>query len=139
MVRGLLLGNGINACIGIEDLSIKDIGKRFLNNVKGYSIIIEGLFGVKINEVFWKYIGNKFMVCGIETLAGLLYEYIKSNTNVRWTDNDEYRIQDIISCICLSSIFYLKNRKISGDYDKTKIPPINRYDYILKLSQSAVL
>ncbi len=52
MVRGLLLGNGINACIGIEDLSIKDIGKRFLNNVKGYSIIIEGLFGVKINEAF---------------------------------------------------------------------------------------
>jgi len=134
MARGLLLGNGINACIGIEDLSVKDIGKRFLYNVEGYSPIIENLFGVKINGAFREYIDDKYMVCGIETLAGLLYEYIKSNVNIKWTDNDEYRIQDVISCVCLSSIFYRKDGKIKGVYDKTKMPPIDRYDYIFTLN-----
>lgn len=134
MARGLLLGNGINACIGIEDLSIKDIGQRFLYKVEEYSPIIENLFGVKINEDFRKYIDDKYMICGIETLAGLLYKYIKSNANVKWTDNDEYRIQDVISCVCLSSIFYLKDGKISGGYDKAKLPPIDRYDYIFTLN-----
>lgn len=28
---------------------------------------------------------------GIETLAGILYKYIKGNKNNVWTDNDEYR------------------------------------------------
>ena len=110
MARGLLLGNGINACIGIEDLSIKDIGQRFLYNVEEYSPIIENLFGVKINENFRKYIDDKYMICGIETLAGLLYNYIKSNTNVEWMDNDEYRIQDVISCVCLLSFGIWKRR-----------------------------
>lgn len=30
MARGLLLGNGINACLGIEDLSREAIQQRFL-------------------------------------------------------------------------------------------------------------
>ena len=72
LARGLLLGNGINARIGIEDLSIKDIGQRFLYNVKGYSLMIENLFGVKINGVFLEYIDDKYMTCGIETLAGFV-------------------------------------------------------------------
>ena len=134
MARGLLLGNGINACIGIEDLSREVIQQRFLYNVKVYSPIIESLFGVKIDEDFLNHLDDKFMVYGIETLAGFLYKYIKSETNSKWRDNDEHRIQDVISCVCLSSIFYLKDGKIRGDYDKTKMPPIERYDYLYTLN-----
>lgn len=58
---------------------------------------------------------------GIETLAGILYKYIKGNKNNVWTDNDEYRLQDLITCICITSIFYDENGKIGQVYDKSKV------------------
>lgn len=134
MARGLLLGNGINACIGIEDLSRKSIQQRFLYNAELYSLIIESLFGVKIDQEFLSYINDKFTIYGIETLAGFLYDYVKRETTIRWTDNDEYRLQDVVACICILSIFYSKDGKISRNYDKTKVPPVDRYDYIFTLN-----
>lgn len=85
-------------------------------------------------EGFLDLLENKCTVYGIETLAGFLYEYIKRETNSKWRDNDEHRIQDVISCVCLSSIFYQENGKISGGFDKTKMPPIEKYDYIYTLN-----
>lgn len=134
MARGLLLGNGINACIGIEDLSRESIQQRFLNNSRVYSPIIESLYGVKIDNDFLKHLEDTSAVYGIETLAGFLYKYIKNKTNIRWTDNDEYRIQDVVSSVCLSAIFYLEYGKINGKYDKAKVPPMDEYDYLFTLN-----
>lgn len=134
MARGLLLGNGINSRLCIGDLSVKNIADRFKKNVLVYSIIINNIFGVQIEEDFLNYSEMPISELGIETLAGVLYKYIKENKNQSWTDNDEYRLQDLITCICITSIFYDKKGKIGQVYDKSKMPFVENYDYIFTLN-----
>ena len=134
MARGLLLGNGINSRLCIWDLSVKNIADRFKKNVLVYSIIINNIFGVQIEEDFLNYSEMPISELGIETLAGVLYKYIKENKNQSWTDNDEYRLQDLITCICITSIFYDKKGKIGQVYDKSKMPFVENYDYIFTLN-----
>jgi hypothetical protein len=134
MSRGLLLGNGINACLGINDLSMESIQERFWDYISVYSIILDKLFGVKINKDFERSINNESCRLGIETLAGRLYEYIKENKNTVWTDNDEYRIQDIITCICISDIFFTNEGKINQSYNTDRVPTMAGYDYIYTLN-----
>jgi hypothetical protein len=134
MAKGLLLGNGINARLDIGDLSVIGIGERFKKNVLVYSVIIKKILGVQIKEDFWKALENQGCELGIEILAGILYSYIKNGKKSAWTDNDEYRVQDIIVCICITSIFYVENGKISQVYDKSKLPIMNGYDYIFTLN-----
>lgn len=133
MSKGLLLGNGINAHIGITDLSVKCIGRRFLNNVICYIPIIEELFHKEIKKDFLAYLDEHAEENGIEILAGILYQYIKNN-KYSWTENDEYRLQDVVTCICLTSIFYTKNGKIDNRFKIEKVPNIDNYDYIFTLN-----
>lgn len=44
MAKGLLLGNGINAYLGIEDLSITCIGERFRMNMVVWQRITRSAF-----------------------------------------------------------------------------------------------
>lgn len=92
MAKGLLLGNGINARLGIKGLSVECIARKFIKNVLAYSIIFKNIFGVLIPEDFLKISELSVSELGIETLAGFLYKYIKQNKNDFWTDNDEYRL-----------------------------------------------
>ena len=134
MAKGLLLGNGINSRLCINDLSVECIAERFKKNVLVYSVIINNIFGVQIAEDFLKNSEISVSKLGIETLAGILYKYIKGNKNNVWTDNDEYRLQDLITCICITSIFYDENGKIGQVYDKSKMPLMEDYDYIFTLN-----
>ncbi|MBO5192185.1 MAG: hypothetical protein J6C22_14445 [Bacteroides sp.] len=134
MAKGLLLGNGINAYLGIKELSVKDIGERFGKNVAVYSSIIQNLFEVQIEEQFFKDLEKTVKELGIESLAGILYRYIKENKKSMWTDNDEYRVQDIIACICISAIFFAEEGKIDSQFDKTKLFSMAEYDYIYTLN-----
>lgn len=134
MVKGLLIGNGINARLGIKDLYVKCIYQRFIESVSVYSIIIQKLFDVKIKDDFIKNLQGQSDGLGIETLAGMLYRYIKSNKQQSWTENDEYRLQDVIACIGITSIFYTKEGKIGSDYDEDMLPAIDQYDYIFTLN-----
>ena len=134
MAKGLLLGNGINSRLCINDLSVECIDERFKKNVLVYSAIINNIFGVQIAEDFLKNSEISVSKLGIETLAGILYKYIKGNKNSVWTDNDEYRLQDLITCICITSIFYDENGKIGQVYDKSKMPLMEDYDYIFTLN-----
>lgn len=132
MSKGLLLGNGINGRLGIEDLSKDRIRQRFQNNIDVYSPIIETFFGVKINNEFYsKLCGESY---GIESHASSLYEYIKENKKTEWIDNDECIVQDVISAICCTSIFYNREGKIVVHYDKSKMLQIDKYDYIYTLN-----
>lgn len=133
MARGLLLGNGINSRLCIKDLSVDCIAERFEKNVLVYSGIINNIFGVQIED-FLKNLETVTPKLGIETLAGILYKYIKESKNNDWTDNDEYRVQDLITCICLTSIFYDENGKIAQVYDKSKLPSMENYDYVFTLN-----
>lgn len=134
MAKGLLIGNGMNARLGIKDLYVKCIYQRFIENVSVYSVIIQKLFSVPIKDDFIKCLQNRSDGLGIETLAGILYRYIKSSTKQRWTENDEYRLQDVIACIGITSIFYTKEGKIGGDYDKDMLLSMSQYDYIFTLN-----
>ena len=134
MSKGLLIGNGINARLGIDDLSVARIGERFRKNVMVYSIFIQSLFNVEIQEDFFTYLKSQSREMGIETMAGMLYKYVKQNTSKTWTDNDEYRIQDVITCICIASIFYKEEGKISQNYELSKLPQMEEYDYIFSLN-----
>lgn len=81
MAKGLLLGNGINSRLCINDLSVECIAERFKKNVLVYSVIINNIFGVQIAEDFLKNSEISVSKLGIETLAGILYKYIKGNKN----------------------------------------------------------
>lgn len=107
-----MLGNGINSRLCINDLSIECIAERFKKNVLAYSVIINNIFGVQIAEDFMNNSEISVSKLGIETLAGILYKYIKENKENDWTDNDEYRLQDLITCIGITTIFYDENGKI---------------------------
>lgn len=130
----MLLGNGINSHLCIKDLSVENIAERFKKNVFAYSIVIHSIFEVQIAEDFLKKSEMPTSELEIEILAGRLYKYIKDNKSNVWTDNDEYRLQDLITCICISSIFYDENGKFGQIYDKSKMPFIENYDYIFTLN-----
>lgn len=134
MAKGLLIGNGINARLGIKDLYTEYIFQRFIENVSTYSIIIQKLFNVQIADDFINYLTNQCNNLGIETLADKLYKYIKASQKQSWTDNDEYRLQDVITCIGITSIFYTIDGKIGSDYDRNMLPPMSQYDYIFTLN-----
>ncbi len=63
-----MLGNGINSRLCIWDLSVKNIADRFKKNVLVYSIIINNIFGVQIEEDFLNYSEMPISELGIETL-----------------------------------------------------------------------
>ena len=134
MAKGLLIGNGMNARLGIKDLCVKCIYQRFIENVSVYSIIIQKLFDVQIEDNFIKKLQEQNDGLGIETLAGMLYRYVKSSKKQGWTDNDEYRLQDVIACIGIASIFYTKEGKIGSDYSEDMLPSMSQYDYIFTLN-----
>ena len=112
MVKGILLGNGINNRIGIDSLSTMDIKNRFQKNMIRYAPMFVSLFNVEISNEISRRIINMSNNKGIELLATSLYKYIKTQSKKHWTDNDEIRIQEIITCLSLVSIFYTEKGNI---------------------------
>lgn len=134
MVKGLLIGNGINARLGMKDLYTEYIFQRFIENVSVYSIMIQKLFGVQVKDDFIRYLQKQGKGLGIETLADELYKYIRDSQKENWEDNDEYRLQDVVTCIGITSIFYTKEGKIGNDYDQAMLPSMSQYDCIFTLN-----
>ena len=134
MTRGLLFGNGINARIGIEGLAVSEIKERFRQNMYRNSYVSEALYGVTLSNDVCNDIIRSSKEDGIESLAGSLYTYIKTYANQRWTDNDEIRLQDVVKCIALTSIFYDKNGRICTNYDSKKLLDISGYESVYTLN-----
>lgn len=134
MNKSLLLGNGINARIGIKGLAVSEIKERFQHNMYRNSFVSEALYGVILSKDVCDDIIRTSKVDGIESLAGSLYTYIKTHVNQKWTDNDEMRLQDVVKCIALTSIFYDDMGKICTDYDSKKLLDISGYDKIYTLN-----
>ncbi|MBP3474958.1 MAG: hypothetical protein J6K48_01345 [Lachnospiraceae bacterium] len=134
MAKGLLLGNGINTRIGIHGLTISEIKERFRYNMYKSAPVLEALFEIILSRDTCNNIIQESESDGIESLAGSLYEYVKKHEQKKWTVNDEIRLQDTVSCIALTSIFYDKKGKIDTSYDAEKLLDISAYDRIFSLN-----
>ncbi len=135
MGKSLLLGNGINAHLGIKDLEVDKIYNRFLNLIDLEKTVYESVFGQyfdyeKIRQELLA-VPNK----GIESLAGTMYSCIKSSTvGKRWTDNDEERLQDIIACSAINAIFFGQEGKIGNGLSKENGLNTSAYDSVFTLN-----
>lgn len=134
MIKSLLLGNGINARIGVTGLSESEIKERFRQNVYKYSPLLEALYGITLSEDICNNTIQSAKSDGIESLAGALYIYIKTHVSKKWTNNDEIRLQDIVNCIALTSIFYNEAGRICTDYDSKKLLDMSEYKRIFTLN-----
>lgn len=110
MAKNLLLGNGINARIGIKGLLVLEIKERFRCTMYKYLHLIEALYNITLSKDVCNDIIQASKSEGIESLAGALYIYIKTHVSKKWTDNDEIRFQDIVNCIALTSIFFTQKK-----------------------------
>lgn len=130
----LLLGNGINNRLKIDGLSESEIKERFAYNLTLYSPIFDALFSVKISTVEATKIVGTAKNKNIEGLAGNVYEHIKKQKEDSWSDNDEMRLQDTISCLCILSIFYNEKGLIPSKPKLSELPHIEQYDKVLTLN-----
>ena len=115
--RGLLLGNGINNRIGIKSFSIDNIRDNFIENIKRYKPLFEASLDIIINEdeIIDALLNSKNK--GIETLAGIVYKYAYEKIGSEWRVNDDIRLQDLLTCIAITTIFLDKNGKRKVKYD----------------------
>lgn len=134
MVKGILLGNGINNRIGIDSLSTMDIKNRFQKNMIRYAPMFVSLFNVEISNEISRRIINMENNKGIELLATSLYKYIKTQSKKHWTDKDEIRIQEIITCLSLVSIFYTEKGKIDIKYRAERLLSFSNYEFLYSLN-----
>lgn len=82
MKKGLLLGNGINNRIGIKSLSVAKIQDRFIANVIVYKPLLEKSLGIYLKDDEMMNIFPNSKNIGIETLAGLVYKYIREKLEI---------------------------------------------------------
>ena len=134
MKKGIILGNGINNRIGIESFSLEQIRRRFVENIKRYMPLFEASFDKCFDETEMV---DRLLAStnwGIETLSGIVYEYISKQFGDDWSVNDDIRLQDLLSCIAITTIFLDQNGKRRVVYQEDKLPDFNRYDYIFSLN-----
>ena len=134
MKKGLLLGNGINNRIGIKSLSVAKIQDRFIANVIAYKPLLEKSLGIYLRDDEMMNIFPNSKNIGIETLAGLVYKYIREKIGDKWCVNADIRIQDLLTCIAITTIFLNSNGKMAVKYDKTMLPNFREYDVVLTLN-----
>ena len=134
MKKGLLLGNGINNRIGIKSLSVAEIQDRFIANVIVYKPLLEKSLGIYLKDDEMMNIFPNSKNIGIETLAGLVYKYIREKIGDKWCVNADIRIQDLLTCIAITTIFLNSNGKMAVKYDKTMLPNFREYDVVLTLN-----
>ena len=122
----------------IEQFKTTEIYDRFVFNAQRYIPLLNSVFTNRVSEqqiddLFDK--NNKSI--GIEIQARLLYDYIKNESTVNkgmWSDNDEHRLQDIITCIAILSIFYDKNGLINPSIDNSFLPDFSKYEKVFSLN-----
>ena len=137
-MRSILIGNGINARLKIEQLYTDKIFDRFVLNSKRYVPLFNSVFSNKISatEIDNLFDKNNKKI-GIETQAREFYDYIKSVVQTErniWSDNNEHRLQDIITCIAILSIFYDKNGLINPSIDRSLLPNFANYENVFTLN-----
>ena len=137
-MKSVLIGNGINSRLRIEQLKTERINSRFIMNAKRYVPLLSSVFSKQINE---KNINDLFAKTSpnenIEKLARTLYDYIRTVSTSAceiWSDNAEHRLQDIITCISITSIFFDDSGLIQPSVNKSLLPNLSRYEKVFSLN-----
>lgn len=133
MERNLLLGNGINAHLGINGLNMIDIANRFADSLIKSSDFFDLMFGIRFTQEVCKELYSKTNKRGIESLAAVVYDYLASRIR-RICINDRMRILDSIICCAITSIFYDGNRKLGNDYKIHNLPDFSEFRNIYTLN-----
>lgn len=133
MERNLLLGNGINAHLGINGLNMIDIANRFADSLIKSSDFFDLMFGVRFTYEVCKELYSKTEKRGIESLSAVVYDYVTSRIK-RICINDRMRILDSIICCAITSIFYDGNRKLGNDYKIHNLPDFSKFSHIYTLN-----
>lgn len=71
---------------------------------------------------------------GIETLAGRVYEYVSKQLSDSWSVNDDMRLQDLLTCIAITTIFLDFGGKRKVVYQADMLPDFDKYDCIFTLN-----
>jgi len=134
MKKGIILGNGINNRIGIKEFSLEQIRTRFIENIKRYMPLFDASFGKIFDEEEMIEQITISTNWGIEPLAGIVYEYVSKQFSDRWSVNDDIRLQDLLTCIAITTIFLDSDGKRKVEYEKDKLPDFTEYDFIFTLN-----
>lgn len=134
MRRGILLGNGINSRIGIKGFSQEEIKNRFVDNIKKYKAIFEAIFEIPFceNEIVDMLVNSDNS--GIETLAGIVYKYVYEQFANDWCVNEDIWLQDLLTCIAITTIFLDENGKRQVRFREKNLPNFSVYDFIFTLN-----
>ena len=134
-MKGILLGNGFNNRIRLEQLDNELIYERFCNNIMRYAPVFWNLFRVRIpNDVKSEIFKNNKNE-NIESLTKELIDYLrKNNADFLATQNEELYLQDFYTGIGVLSIFYDKTGKIERKFEKDLVLNFENYDKIFSLN-----
>lgn len=134
MGKCILLGNGINLHLGIKELESDKIKDRFLNLLRLEKGVFLSVFPHQWDfDTCYRSI-KESNVYGIEVLSRYLYSSIKNANISEWSENDEDRLQDLVSCIALNAIFFNDSGKLSLNFNHDRLPNFERYDSIFTLN-----
>ena len=133
VMKNLLLGNGINAHMGIEQLNISTIKERFEVCLCMNRRVFQEILGVTYKEAEFKKILDNAKNSGIETLTAEIYKYVWINTQKKRSINFEIRLLDILNCIALNSIFF-ENDVPVRTYNLGNVPKFEKYQKIFSLN-----
>ena len=133
MRKNLLLGNGINAHLGIEGLGVEDIAKRFADTLIRFNPFFDLMFGVNFSKEVCEELFFKTDKRGIESISATVYDYLVNKTK-QICLNDRMRILDSIICCAITAIFYEGNEKLGSDWKREMLPDFLRYEQIYTLN-----
>lgn len=136
MERNLLLGNGINAHLGVTGMVVAEIAERFTNALIQYNDFFDLMFGVRFTKELCHALFARVNDLGIESLASVIYEYIKRKImcTKSISDNDIMRLLDSIICCAITAIFYEGSIKLGRIYLKDRLPDISHFTNIYTLN-----
>lgn len=135
MKKSLLLGNGINIHLGINELHLDNIAVRFKDILIKSSPLYECLFGVSFSSAICDSLYSNATNLGIETLSAEVYKYVYTHMTDTITLNTEYRLQNAIKTSAINAIFYNNSHSIAiPSLNQTTIDTLKKYNSIYTLN-----
>lgn len=136
-MKTLLIGNGLNLTNEKNAfLKTEEIFNRFKKNLSSYWELLNELFGLEILD-YDDAISKLSKQDGIEELAGKIFEYVytKIRSARLFSQNDKYRLVELLSEISIKSIFWSEDKWLIPEIDEKYIKNIKKkYDNILTLN-----
>lgn len=132
--KNILLGNGINSAMDVQQLYNEEILKRYKKTVIRFNPVFKNLFSVSMTSKDVQSIVGDDYKEGIEKWAGKLYKHIRNEYGKTWTANDELRLLDVLISIAITTIFYDDSGKIKAMDSIKRMPVFDDYSNVFSLN-----